>query len=176
MPRPGNGSAGSGPDSLPTPSVEELRKRLEAIPQKLREEDDGRRLVAEASAIGAAAERLAAQRSAELADLDARLEGLGPAPDKGAPGDAPDVVQQRASLTRQRAALDSELKLARLVSVDASQRANELTRQRHAQFQAALSSRTDSPLSAAFWRNLRNASAGDRARLQSLATELATAV
>ncbi|PWW48623.1 small-conductance mechanosensitive channel [Melaminivora alkalimesophila] len=176
IPRPGNGSAGSGPDSLPTPSVEELRKRLEAIPQKLREEDDGRRLVAEASAIGAAAERLAAQRSAELADLDARLEGLGPAPDKGAPGDAPDVVQQRASLTRQRAALDSELKLARLVSVDASQRANELTRQRHAQFQAALSSRTDSPLSAAFWRNLRNASAGDRARLQSLATELATAV
>ncbi len=165
----------SNDSAAPLPSVEELRRRLDALPQKLAEDDDGRRLVAEANAVGAAADRVAAQRNADLADIDARLQGLGPAPEKSSPADTPDVARQRTTLTRQRAALDSELKLARLISVDAGQRANELTRQRHAQFQAALGSRTDSPLSAAFWRNLRNASPGDRARLQSLALDLRSA-
>ncbi|WP_313076549.1 DUF3772 domain-containing protein [Melaminivora sp.] len=169
-------SAAAGSDSAPLPSVDELRRRLDAIPAKLAQDDDGRKLVAEANAIGAAAERVTTQRAADLADLDLRLEGLGPAPEKGSPADTPDVVQQRAALTRQRAAVDSELKLARLLGVDAGQRANELTRQRHAQFQAALSSRTDSLLSAAFWRNLRTAAPGDQARLQSLALDLQGAV
>ncbi|WP_046241040.1 DUF3772 domain-containing protein, partial [Delftia tsuruhatensis] len=90
----------------------------------------------------------------ELADIDSRLAGLGPAPEKGAPADAPDVAEQRASLAKQRSAVDSELKLARLVSVDADQRGNELIRQRREQFQAALTARTDSPLGRPFWRNL----------------------
>ncbi len=169
-------SAADGSDGAPLPSVDELRRRLDAIPAKLADDDDGRKLAAEANTIGAAADRLAAQRAADLADMDLRLQGLGPAPEKGAPADPPDVAQQRAALARQRSAIDGELKLARLISVDAAQRGNELTRQRHAQFQAALTSRTDSPLSAAFWRNLRNASPGDRARLQSLGLDLRDAV
>src|SRR5690606_22536623 len=95
---------------------------------------------------------------------------------KGAPADAPDVAQQRAALARQRAALDGELKLARLIGVDAEQRTTDLIRQRHAQFQAALTSRTDSPLSASFWRNLGRAAPGDLARLQSLTRDVRGAV
>jgi len=168
-------AAGNGTDA-PPPSVDELRQSLDAIPQKLSEEDDGRKLLAEINAIGTAAQRVAEQRTAELADLDLRLQGLGPAPEKGAAPDAPDVAQQRAALTKQRAAIDGELKLARLIGVDAEQRGTELIRQRHAQFQAALTSRTDSPLSAGFWRNLRNAAPSDRARLQSLWLDLRGAV
>ncbi|AVP59138.1 DUF3772 domain-containing protein [Pulveribacter suum] len=162
----------SASDGQPLPSVDELRRRLDAVPAKLDEEGDGRKLVGEANAIGTAAERLAAQRAADLADIDLRLQGLGPAPEKGAQADAPDVAQQRTALNKQRATIDGELKLARLISVDAEQRAGDLTRQRHAQFQAALASRADSPLSARFWRNLRNAAPGDQARLQSLALDL----
>lgn len=173
---PASAASASSSDGQPLPSVDELRRRLDAIPPKLADEDDGRKLVAEANAIGAAADRLAAQRTTDLADIDLRLQGLGPAPEKGAPADAPDVAQQRTALAKQRAAVDGELKLARLISVDAEQRAGDLTRQRHAQFQAALTSRTDSPLSATFWRNLRNAWPGDQARLQSLALDLRDAV
>jgi len=162
-------------DGAPLATLDELRKRLDGLPEKLSEDDDGRRLVAEANAINAAAERLASQRNTELADVDARLQGLGPSPDKGTPADTPDLARERATLTRQRAALDSELKLARLIGVDAQQRATELTRQRHAQFQAALTVRTDSPLSAAFWRNLCKAAPGDRARLQSLVQDVRSA-
>lgn len=167
-------SAASAPvgNAVPLADVDELRRRLETIPTQLDPEDDGRRLISDINAIGSAAERLAAQRSTDLADIDLRLQGLGPAPQKGAPADAPDIAQRRASLTRQRAAIDSELKLARLISVDAEQRGNALIRQRHAQFQAALTSRADSPLSLAFWRHLQRAWPGDQARLQALLDEL----
>lgn len=75
------------------PSVDDLRKQLDAIPRKLAEDDDGRKLLDEAAAIGTAADQVAARRTEELADIDSRLAGLGPAPEKGAPADAPDVAE-----------------------------------------------------------------------------------
>ncbi len=171
---PAAASANDGRPALP--SVDELRKQLDAIPRKLAEDDDGRKLLDEAAAIGTAADQVAARRAGELADIDSRLAGLGPAPDKGAPADAPDVAEQRASLSRQRSAVDSELKLARLVSVDADQLGNELIRQRREQFQAALTARTDSPLGASFWRNLRAAAPLDAARVGALARQLRQSV
>jgi len=166
-------SAASQPGlELPPPSVDDLRKQLDAIPQKLGEDDDGRKLLNDVNAIGNAAEQLAARRTEELADLDLRLAGLGPAPEKGAAPDAPDVAEQRSNLGKQRAAVDAELKLARLITVDAEQRGTELIRQRREHFQTALTTRIDSPLSGSFWRNLRNALPGDTARLQGLGRDL----
>lgn len=165
-----------GEDNAPLPSVDELRKQLDAIPAKLSEEDDGRKLLTEVAAIGTAAERVVAQRTSDLADLDRRLEGLGPTPEKGAPADAPDVAEQRTALNKQRGVIDAELKLARLVAVDAEQRSAEIGRQRRALFQAALTTRVDSPLAPAFWRSLRYAAPGDSARLQALGANLRRAV
>ncbi|MFN3436605.1 MAG: DUF3772 domain-containing protein [Acidovorax sp.] len=166
-------SAASQPElEAPPPSVDDLRKQLDAIPQKLGEDDDGRKLLNDVNAIGSAAEQLAARRTEELADLDLRLAGLGPAPEKGAAPDAPDVAEQRSNLGKQRATVDAELKLARLITVDAEQRGTELIRQRREHFQTALTTRIDSPLSGSFWRNLRNALPGDTARLQALGRDL----
>ena len=172
----GNDDDGNPVDTPMPPSVDVLRKQLDAIPQKLAEDDDGRKLLGEVNAIGTAAEQLATSRAADLADIDSRLAGLGPAPEKGAQADSPDVAAQRAALTKQRAAVDAELKLARLIMVDAEQRGADLIRQRREQFQAALTHRIDSPLGRVFWRNLRNALPGDAVRLESLANEVRTAV
>ena len=167
-------AATANPPKLEAPplGVDDLRKQLDAIPQKLGEDDDGRKLLNDVNAIGNAAEQLAARRTEELADLDLRLAGLGPAPEKGAAPDAPDVAEQRSNLGKQRAAVDAELKLARLITVDAEQRGTELIRQRREHFQTALTTRIDSPLSGSFWRNLRNALPGDTARLQALGRDL----
>ncbi len=62
------------------PSVDVLRKQLDAIPQKLSDDDDGRKLLADVNAIGTAAEQLATSRAADLADIDSRLAGLGRRP------------------------------------------------------------------------------------------------
>lgn len=174
-PTPAASAGRPAANDVPLPSVDELRKQLEAIPPQLGEDDDGRKLLGDVNAIGKAAEEIAARRTEELADIDSRLAGLGPAPEKGAPPDAPDVAEQRASLAKQRAVIDGELKLARLISVDAEQRGTELIRQRREQFQAALTTRTDPPLGGTFWRSLRSAAPADQARLQSLASELRTA-
>ncbi len=168
-------AAADDPD-VPLPSVDDLRKRLEAIPRKLGEDDDGRRLVNEAYAVGATAEQVVARRTSELADLDSRLAGLGPAPEKGAPADAPDVAEQRSALAKQRGTVDADLKLARLIAVDAEQLGADLLRQRRQQFQAELTARADSPLGAAFWRNVRAAWATDTQRLSVLAIEARQAV
>lgn len=168
-------AAADDPD-VPLPSVDDLRKRLEAIPRKLGEDDDGRRLVNEAYAVGTTAEQVVARRTNELADLDSRLAGLGPAPEKGAPADAPDVAQQRSALAKQRGTVDADLKLARLIAVDAEQLGADLLRQRRQQFQAELTARADSPLGAAFWRNVRAAWTTDTQRLSVLAIEARQAV
>ena len=182
----GNGSAAPAPaaaaskpsaaDEPRLPSVDELRRQLDAVPKKLGDEDDGRKLLGDVNAIGAAAEQLAARRTEELADIDSRLARLGPAPQKGAAPDAPDVAGQRTALAKQRAAVDAEVKLARLISVDAEQLGTELIRQRRELFQAALTARVGSPLGRTFWNNLRSALPGDTARLQSLAGSLRQAV
>ncbi|MFT4242542.1 MAG: DUF3772 domain-containing protein, partial [Acidovorax sp.] len=173
-------ASGDGPPATSTeaalPSVDELRRQLDAIATKPGEDDDRRQLLADVNAIGKAAEQLTARRTEELADIDSRLAGLGPAPEKGATPDAPDVAELRASLGKQRAAIDAELKLARLIAVDATQRATELVRQWREQFRTALTTRTDSPLSDSFWRALRTAAPGDLARLRALAGELRVAL
>ncbi|WP_284429588.1 DUF3772 domain-containing protein [Acidovorax sp. SUPP950] len=157
-------------------SVDDLRKQLDAVPKKLDPDDDGRKLVNEVYAIGTAAEQLVAQRTEALADLDTRLAGLGPSPEKGAPADSPDVAQQRAGLAKQRAVVDADLKLARLIVVDADQRSADLVRQRRQQFQDALTARIDSPLGPTYWRALRNAWPSDTARLSMLAVEIRQAL
>ena len=175
-PRQADSAAEKTDDGPPLPPVDELRRQLDALPLKLGDQDDGRKLLADVNAIGATAERLAARRTADLADVDLRLSGLGPAPEKGAPADTPDVAEQRAALNKQRAAIDAELKLARLVAVDAAQRGTDVIRQRRALFQDQLTSRADAPLGFTFWRNLRNAAPTDAARLRHLASELGDAV
>lgn len=182
----GNGGAAPAPaaaaskpsaaDEPRLPSVDELRRQLDAVPKKLGDEDDGRKLLGDVNTIGASAEQLAARRTEELADIDSRLARLGPAPQKGAAPDAPDVAGQRTALAKQRAAVDAEVKLARLISVDAEQLGTELIRQRRELFQAALTARVGSPLGRTFWNNLRSALPGDTARLQSLAGSLRQAV
>jgi len=168
------GLAPAGNGDAPISSVEELRRRLDAVPQQLGEDDDGRKLLAELNAIGATAEQLVLRRSTDLTDLDLRLQGLGPAPEPGAPADTPDVRAQRRTLERQRAVVDANLKLARLLAVDAEQRSADVVRQRRALFRQALSARAASPLAPAFWHNLASAAPDDAGRLRHLASLLRT--
>ncbi len=170
---PASSAAGEKPE---LPSVDALRERFDAIPAKIGEDDDYRQWLSDVSAIGTAASQVAARRAEALADVDSRLAGLGPAPDKGASAEAPDVAQQRSALTKERSGIDSELKLARLIAVDAEQRSADIVRQRRELFQTALTTRIDSPLTGTFWRNVRSSFPSDWMRLQSLGYELQEAV
>ena len=156
-------------------NADALLRQLNALPEKIDEDSDDRQLLAQVNAIGTAAEQLATQRTQALAALDARIEGMGPPPEKGAPAEPPDVAAQRKALAQDRTELEASLKLARLVSVNAQQRASEFTRQRRALFQAEITQRVDSPLGARFWRQWWDEQPLDLVRLESLWDEVRNA-
>ncbi|QNP48009.1 DUF3772 domain-containing protein [Diaphorobacter aerolatus] len=172
---PGAGKTSDEADP-PLPQPDDLRKQLESIPVKLNEEVDARKLLSQLMVIGTEADRIVKQRTEQLADLDSRLAGLGPTPDGATPADAPDVAEQRSTLNKQRTLVDSDLKLARLISVDTGQRSADILKQRRAQFQAALTARVESPLSPAFWRQWKSGMRSDQLRLQELGEDLRVAV
>jgi small-conductance mechanosensitive channel len=101
------------------------------------------RIIAARVAATAATGDLAAQ----LALVDARLAGLGPA----SAAEAADLRLQRQRLARQHTVLDSGVKRGRLIGVEAQQLADELDQSVAERFSQTIAARSPSPISPAFW-------------------------
>ncbi|RZL63153.1 MAG: mechanosensitive ion channel family protein [Variovorax sp.] len=157
--------------AVPEPTLPALRSQFEAIPRQVKTNEDLRDQLARTSEVVTQAGIFVDARTGQLADLNAQLGELGEAPAKGGSED-PDVTRQRSTLQKERNALDADIRLARLLAVDAQQRGNELRTQRRALFEAQLLDRADSPLGPAFWRALRAAWPTDVGRLEALADEV----
>ncbi|WP_343229645.1 DUF3772 domain-containing protein [uncultured Xanthomonas sp.] len=102
----------------------------------------------------------------QLAQVEARLQQLGPA----AAGDSPDIAAQRKALTKQRDSLDSGVKRGKLMVVEARQLADEIERARAEHFSQELSLRSPSPLSPALWKQIAADFPDDQAKLLALYT------
>ncbi|MDB5732506.1 MAG: hypothetical protein JWQ03_2401 [Variovorax sp.] len=159
--------------TTPEVTLSELRTQLDDIPQTIEPSDDVRQLVAQTDNIAAQVGKFVASRTGQLADLNARLGELGNAPPTGTTED-PNVTRQRAALLKERNVLDADIRLARLLAVDAQQRGSDLLAQRRALFEAQLFGQVDPPLGSAFWRQMRAAWPSDRALWHRLAGEWRT--
>lgn len=119
------------------------------------------------------ADALAEALAPRLADITARLNQLGPVPTGTATKEPRDVADQRAQLVKSNSALDSQLKLAKLLSVEATQLAERVSTERRTQFQAQMGERHRTFFSknyrAELWRDLP----GDWQRFGELGSELA---
>ncbi|CAA2108070.1 DUF3772 domain-containing protein [Variovorax paradoxus] len=170
-----NNSANTATASAPAPTVAELRAQFNKIAASAgtgaNADEDPRRQLGQINDIGAQADKFVAARTGELADLNARLGELGNPPAAGTTED-PDITRQRASLTKERNALDADIRLAKLLSIDVRQRGADLVTQRRALFEAQLTERAPSPLSEAFWNDLQEAWPDDLERLQAMVTAL----
>lgn len=120
----------------------------------------------ETLALQSGADAMAARLEPQLAALQARLTELGTPADGVA--EARDVADQRKELEREVAALDAQLKLARLVSLEAGQTATTLWTQRRALFQARLGERTHALPTPRFWAEVGEDLPGDRQRVLAL--------
>src|SRR5690606_13136921 len=72
--------------------------------------------------------------------------------------------------------LDAQIKLARLIAVEAGQAGDQILKLRRSMFQAELGLRTSSILSNEFWSALRSQLPEDMRRLEPLRAELVKAV
>lgn len=151
----------------------EARKDIDALRKGLDDETDDQELVkrrASALDIQAQADATAEALTPQLTSVTARLTELGPVA-QGAK-EAPDVAAQRAQLEKSSRSLDAQVKLARLLSVEAAQTAEQISALRRTQFQAKLGERRDSLLSSGFWSELRGELPHDLERLGDLSKEL----
>nr|WP_256327209.1 DUF3772 domain-containing protein [Variovorax sp. EL159] len=168
MAQPDSSNNSGTTTAAPAPTVAELRAQFTKLTASAETDEDARKLLAQINDIGVQADKFVTARTGELADLNARLGELGNPPAAGATED-PDITRQRARLTKERNALDADIRLARLLSVDVRQRGTDLVSQRRALFEAQLTERAASPLTGEFWSDLKEAWPDDLERLKAMA-------
>jgi len=162
------------PDAAEAESaLADARKQIDDIRKHLEDGGEDAQLVkwrTDVLDIQSRADALAEALAPQLSSVTARLTELGEPP--AGTREAPDVAAQRAQLQKSSRALDSQTKLARLLSVEAAQTAEQISTLRRNQFQARLGERRDSLLGTPFWSELRGDLPRDLRRLGFLADEL----
>ncbi|MBV7486718.1 DUF3772 domain-containing protein [Bordetella sp. BOR01] len=162
------------PDAADAESaLSDARKQIDQIREQLEDGGEDAQLVrwrADVLDIQSRADALAEALTPQLASVTARLTELGEPP--AGTREAPDIAARRAQLQKDNRALDSQTKLARLLSVEAAQTAEQISTLRRNQFQARLGERRDSFLGTPFWSELRGDLPRDLRRLKELADEL----
>jgi potassium efflux system protein len=118
----------------------------------------------------ASADAAAAAMAPELADVQARLAELGTL--AAGVKESPDVAAQRSQLMKSLSTLDSQIKLARLLAVEAEQTAATASANRRLQFSARLGERAPTPLGSVFWTQLASGMSVDLPRLRAWGAEL----
>ncbi|MDB5889585.1 MAG: hypothetical protein JWP47_416 [Polaromonas sp.] len=155
------------------PTLEEARAAIADIQKSIaRAPDDTalKRLKAAALAARTAGDATAVELQPQLDSVTARLLQLG-TPAAGVK-EAPDVTAQRAQLEKDRRDLDAQIRLARLLSVEAEQSVAQVAELRRQQFRARLGERTASILGPRFWKELQEDMPRDAAQLAALVRQV----
>ncbi len=160
------------PDQAKT--LEQARKDLDRVQATLGEDKVNpsalsglrNKAITVQSQANAAADALTPQ----LESVQARLTELGEVQEDKQ--EAPNVAAQRAQLEKSRSSLDAQVKLARLMAVEAGQAIDDVSSLRRSQFQAQMGERTTSILGSDFWAEFQGDVPRDGARLAQLGSEL----
>lgn len=149
--------------------VDQAEADLHAVTSGLRTQAlDDRALRARIAAVPPIQAKLATALGAlepRLQDADARLAQLGPAPGPGQPAEDPEIASNRRNLNRFRQAVDTEVKQARLLSVEADQISDDLARRLRKNFTARLWAQSRSALDPTLWSEFAGALPNDLGRL-----------
>jgi small-conductance mechanosensitive channel len=157
-------------------ALDDARKQIDAVQTGVADVTDDAELIrrrATALDVQTKADAIAEALAPQLTSVQARLGELGPL--AAGAKEAADVAAQRAQLEKSRVALDAQVKLARLLSVEGGQAAEQISGLRRSQFQARLGERRASVVGALFWREFRSDAPRDTNRLMALGAELGAA-
>lgn len=111
-----------------------------------------------------------------LADIQSQIDRLGPAPDKGAPPEAPSAAAERTRLTAEGSELGGAIKTLEVTWWRARQAIDKITELRLQLFVRSLTERMSSPMFPDLWKSLARDWPGVAWRMQYNATDIATSV
>ncbi|TBR39759.1 MULTISPECIES: DUF3772 domain-containing protein [Dyella] len=171
----------AAPATQPAVTLDQLNGRLDQIKQGLTNTDklgdaDLVNLRGKTQSLQQDADQFVASLTPQADGLKAKLDVLGPVPEKGQPAEAPEVAAQRKQLNKDKADVDAQVKQAQTISLETQQILTQIAALRRQMFEAQISQRTASPLSSAFWKSLAQNVPDDMRRLGGLATEFRSAV
>jgi potassium efflux system protein len=169
----------SASDTPPAPTADQLDNQLDQITKAIAGKLDDAGLAdtrGKVLVIQQQADQLGAALMPQSDNLKAKLLVLGPAPEKGAPAEAPEVREQRRELTKAKADLDAQVKQIALISQEAARLSTQIASMRRDEFETKLASRTATPLSGEFWSALSRNIDDDNARLGDLGRSVGSAL
>ena len=179
------GAGGGGPAHAAEPTAiqaEEAGKVLDSLRQTLQkvqgslQKTDGLAdtdLVELRNTLTEAQERaqdIGVRLEPELASVEARLTQLGAVDAQAA--ESEDIARQRTQLQQAQSNLDGQIKLARLIGVEARQGIDQVSQKRRQIFQAELGRRSQSILTPRFWTNVARDLPGDLSRVERMVDDL----
>ncbi|NYT43398.1 mechanosensitive ion channel family protein [Alcaligenaceae bacterium] len=153
--------------------IDKVQKDLKAAPDKPLTDADLVALRETALEAQEEAQAIAKALEPQLVSIQERVAQLGQ-PVEGAK-EAPDIALQRAELNKASTKLDAQIKLARLISLEAGQASDQILKLRRSLFQAELGVRTTSILDDHFWSDLRTQLPEDLRSAKPLHEELSRA-
>jgi potassium-dependent mechanosensitive channel len=171
-PAPVAASGAPTPEADISASIDEIDETMRALSHSARapqlSDDQIKAKLAAIPPLQSKLSDIVATLTPRLANVDARLAQLGPAPAAGQPAEDPDLAKNRRNTTHFRAQLDSDLKQAKLLQVEATQLAATLTARQQQQQTARLWAHSRSMLDPGLWREFAGAAPKDFQRLLSL--------
>jgi small-conductance mechanosensitive channel len=152
--------------------IETARLALDRLEATLKNEHLSTDELVDLAATSVPVRDLLQKRIAELepraTQAEARLKQLGPGPAGDAPPEPEALVAERAQLTKTFAALDAELKQARLMAVRADQLTQNIIERRYTAYARELFTRSWSILDPRFWLSVADSLVDDGRRVAGL--------
>ncbi|RPH25560.1 mechanosensitive ion channel family protein [Buttiauxella warmboldiae] len=159
-------------------AIPALQKRLDSLKQRVSTaksdkqftilNDDSQKLVAEA-------DTLAVALAPQLAQLQAQLDVLGPAPAPGALAETPQVISQRKQLNNSKTLLTTQIEQTKAIAVGAQNLSAQISGLRRDALKTQIALNTGSILGKKFWSPVIEPSDKDAARFGDFGTQVGEA-
>lgn len=171
-------TAARAQDANPTAAIDAARSELDRIEGRL---GDGNLNLTDEELAGlreridpmtASLDAAIAQLAPKLSAADARLAQIGAKPAEGQPAESPDVTKERDAQTGARQQVDEAIKRGRLLQVEASQVADQITERRRALLASRLFERSRSLLDPTLWSDVVGEASRDASRVAALGREI----
>ncbi|AVF34780.1 DUF3772 domain-containing protein [Rahnella sikkimica] len=155
-----------------------LQKRLDQLKQQVSSAKTDKKftgLTDAAQALAEDADKLSAALAPDLAQVQAQLDVLGPAPAPGTLTETPQVISQRNKLNNSKTLLTTQIEQTKAIAVGARNLSSQISGLRRDALKTQIALNTGSILGGNFWAPLFNPNDDDAARFDDFGSQVSDA-
>ncbi len=161
-----------------TTALPALQKRLDQLKQQVSSAKTDKKftgLTDAAQKLAEEADKLAAALTPQLAQVQAQLDVLGPAPAPGTLTETPQVISQRNKLNNNKTLLTTQIEQSKAIAVGAQNLSSQISGLRRDALKTQIALNTGSILGGNFWSPLITPNDNDAARFEEFGSQVSDA-